>query len=107
MTNAFQTINYICELEAFQLAKEKSDAIKAKQAKQNDTYDSGETELAPHELLIDYPNSDLHERLRWKVICEQLAGGDYRAFVNLYYETDVIDVFEYMAVRNAIYAAQD
>lgn len=107
LTNVYQRIDYICELEAFQAAKEKSDKIKRDIAKQNNAYDTGEDELHPHELLIDYPDSPLHERMRWKIICQQLSDGGYNNFKALYYDTDIIEIFEYMAVKNAIYACAD
>lgn len=107
MRNVWQKIDYICNLEAFQAAKDKTAKIKREIAKQNNAYDTGEDELQPHELLVDYPDSPLHERMRWKIICQQLSGEDYNSFKSMYYDTDVIEIFEYMAVKNAIYACAD
>ncbi len=107
MTNVYLNIDDVCGLPAFAEAKAKSDRIKAKIAKQNNTYDTGGEDVAAHEYLCDYPNSELHERMRWKVICEQLSGGSFAVFTTLYFETDIIELFEYMAVRNAIYATTD
>lgn len=69
--------------------------------------DKSKNELTPYELLEDYPDSPRAERLRWKVICEQLSNKNYTVFERLYYDTDIIEVFEYLAVRTADYAAQD
>lgn len=88
----FLEIEEIGELPAFQEAKAK---------------DKSKSELTPHELLEDYPDSPRAERLRWKVLCEQLSDSNYPAFERLYYDTDVIEIYELLAVRTAIFAARD
>ncbi len=92
MKNVFLEIEDISDLPAFQEAKAK---------------DKTTSILTPHELLEDYPDSPRFERLRWKVLCEQLSDGNYLVFERLYYDKDVLELYETLAVRTAIFAARD
>lgn len=53
-------------------------------------------EITPTDLI---PESDPN---RMKILCAQLAGGDYDKFNLLYYETPIYNVYEFLTLNNAI-----